>query len=146
MPSSSRSRATSPAASAAIPVGTKVGLDAPHGSFVLPDDKPGGPLLLAAGGVGIAPILGILRELAATGDRRPVRLIYAGARPQAMIAPERIVAEGGGLDFAAVFLAEEAGADWPYGRGRVTAETVADGARRPRSAAMSRRCCAGRAR
>ncbi len=107
----------------AIAAGTKVGIDAPHGSFVV-DETSADPLLLVAGGVGIAPILGILRELAARGDRRPVRLIYAGARPETMLAPERIVAEGGGLDLKATFLAEEAGENWPYERGRVTAAVV----------------------
>jgi predicted ferric reductase len=108
-----------------IPVGTKVGLDAPHGSFVF-DETSGEALLLVAGGVGIAPILAILRELAARGDRRPVRLIYAGARPQGMIAPERIMLEAGGLDLKAIFLAEEAGPNWPYGRGRMTPAVVED--------------------
>ncbi len=108
-----------------IPVGTKVGLDAPHGSFVLAEESSD-PLLLVAGGVGIAPILAILRELAARGDRRPVRLIYAGMRPQAMIAPERIVLEAGGLDLKAIFLAEEAGPDWQHDRGRVTPGTLAE--------------------
>ena len=108
-----------------VPVGTKVGIDAPHGSFVLADDSTD-PLLLAAGGVGIAPILAILRELSVRGDGRPVRLIYAGARPQAMIEPERIVAEGDGLDFKAIFLAEEAGPDWRHGLGRVTPAVIAE--------------------
>ncbi len=108
-----------------IPLGTKVGIDAPHGSFVLPEGSAG-PLLLVAGGVGIAPILGILRELKARGDRRSIRLIYAGMRPEGMIAPERIRLEGGGLDLKAVFLAEEAGHDWQYARGRVTSEVIAE--------------------
>ncbi len=107
----------------AIPVGTRVGLDAPHGSFVL-DVASGRPLLLIAGGVGIAPILGILRELAATADKRPVRLIYAGMRPEAMIAPERILREAEGIDLRAIFLAEDAAADWPQGRGRVTSAVI----------------------
>ena len=102
--------------------GTPVGLDAPHGSFVL--DASAEAVLLVAGGVGIAPILGLIRELAAQGDRRPVRLIYAGARPETMIAPERLLAEAGGLDFHATFLAEEAGSTWPHARGRVTLETI----------------------
>ena len=106
-----------------IPLGTKVGIDAPHGSFVLAEDSTD-PLVLIAGGVGIAPILGILRELAARGDRRPVRLIYAGMRPQTMIAPEQIVEEGAGLDLKAIFLAEEAGAGWQYGEGRVTLAVI----------------------
>ncbi len=122
----------------AIAVGTKVGIDAPHDSFVLPDDSSD-PFVLIAGGVGIAPILAILRELAARGARRPVRLIYAGMRPQTMIAPQRIVLEGGGLDLKAIFLAEEAGPDWQYGHGRVTPATVEealDGLDRRRVKAM----------
>ena len=108
-----------------IAVGTKVGIDAPHGSFVLDEDSAD-PLLLVAGGVGIAPILAILRELSARGDRRPVRLVYAGLRPQAMIAPERIVLEAAGLDLRVVFLAEEAGPDWRYGHGRVSATVIGE--------------------
>ncbi len=117
--------------------GTLVGLDAPHGSFVL--DVAADAVVLIAGGVGIAPILGILRELAARGDRRKVRLIYAGAWPAAMIDPARVMTETSGLDFAAIFLAEEADAGWQYDRGRVTPEVVErvlDGLDRPGVSAM----------
>ncbi len=75
--------------------GSLVGLDAPHGSFVL-DDLPKDALLLVAGGVGIAPVLGLIRELKARGDRRKVRLIYGAGTPAAMIEPERIIGRGGG--------------------------------------------------
>lgn len=68
-----------------LPVGTRVGMDAPHGSFVLEDDTS--PVLLVAGGVGIAPILSILGDLADRGDRRPVRLIYAARGPEALVDP-----------------------------------------------------------
>ncbi len=40
--------------------------------------------MLIAGGVGIAPLIGILRELAATGDPRPTVLLY-GNRTEAQI-------------------------------------------------------------
>ncbi|MBL3570085.1 hypothetical protein BV509_20240 [Rhodovulum sulfidophilum] len=63
--------------------GTPVGLDAPHGSFVLTEGA--GPVLLIAGGVGIAPILSVLDDLAARGDGRPVRLVYACRSPEAMV-------------------------------------------------------------
>ena len=57
-----------------VAVGTAVGVDGPHGSFTLP--APGhGSVLLVAGGAGIAPIMGILRDLAATRDQRSMRLI-----------------------------------------------------------------------
>lgn len=56
--------------------GTRVGLDAPHGSFGLGPGEDG-PVLLIAGGVGVAPVLSVLGDLAAQDKPRPVRLILA---------------------------------------------------------------------
>ena len=53
-------------------------VEGPYGAFV-PDLEEQFGLALIAGGVGIAPIMSILRTLRDRGDRRPVRLIY-GAR------------------------------------------------------------------
>jgi predicted ferric reductase len=102
-----------------VAVGTPVGLDAPHGSFVV-DEASRDAVLLFAGGVGIAPVRGIIRELAARRDPRKVRLVYAGARPSAMIDPQRLLDEAAGLDIEAIFLAEEPGEGWPHDAGRVT--------------------------
>ena len=71
---------------ATLPPGTRVGIDAPHGSFLL-EDGVGATVLLIAGGVGIAPILSILTDLAARGDGRELRLVYA-ARDEAAMVPE----------------------------------------------------------
>ena len=62
--------------------GTRVAIDGPHGSFVLPEGKA--LLVMIAGGVGIAPLLGILEEAAALGDRRSFRLLYAARNPPAL--------------------------------------------------------------
>jgi predicted ferric reductase len=64
--------------------GTRVALDAPHGSFGL-EPRGDDAILLIAGGVGIAPILSVLSELARTGRSRPVRLVYAARSPEAMV-------------------------------------------------------------
>lgn len=68
----------------AVTAGTRVGLDAPHGSFGLRADDTG-PLLLIAGGVGVAPILSILVERAAQGAGAGLRLIYAVRSPEAVV-------------------------------------------------------------
>lgn len=73
----------------AIPPGTSVAVDAPHGSFSLDRADAGGPVLLVAGGVGIAPILAILGALAERGENRPVRLLYA-CRDPAFMVPEAL--------------------------------------------------------
>lgn len=62
--------------------GTRVAIDGPHGSFVLPEEKA--PLVMIAGGVGIAPLLGMLEEAAALEDRRSFRLLYAARNPAAL--------------------------------------------------------------
>ena len=55
-------------------VGDSVQFTGPHGSFFLRESEA--PLLLLAGGTGLAPILSILRRLRASGSTRPTHLIY----------------------------------------------------------------------
>lgn len=98
---------------ASLTPGTRVGIDGPHGSFVL-DDLDADAILLVAGGIGIAPVLSLLDDLAARRDPRPVRLIYRGASPSRMVPPAEIAARAAGLDFSAVYSAREAGDDWPF--------------------------------
>ncbi len=101
----------------AIAVGTRVGLDAPHGSFVL-DDPQAEAILLVAGGIGIAPVKGLLADLSACGDKRPVRLIYRGVSPSRMIAPAEIEATARGLDLSAIYSARQANGDDLFETGR----------------------------
>ena len=59
--------------------GSAVTIEGPAGDFWL---RPGdAPLLFAAGGSGLAPILAMLQQAAAAGDRRPVTLLF-GARTE----------------------------------------------------------------
>jgi predicted ferric reductase len=55
--------------------GTRVAIDGPHGSFVLPEGEA--PVIMVAGGVGIAPLLGMLEEAVASKDPRLFRLLYS---------------------------------------------------------------------
>ena len=45
---------------------------------------------MIAGGVGIAPFLGMLEEAAALGDTRSIRLLYAAKNPKALAALKRL--------------------------------------------------------
>lgn len=56
--------------------GARAWIDGPYGHFG-GTGGDAGALVLVAGGVGLAPILGLLRDLRNRGDRRPLRLIYA---------------------------------------------------------------------
>jgi benzoate/toluate 1,2-dioxygenase reductase subunit len=55
-------------------IGDGISFTGPHGTFFLRESEA--PLLLLAGGTGLAPILSILRTLEATGTTRPAHLLY----------------------------------------------------------------------
>ncbi|HEX2074922.1 MAG TPA: benzoate 1,2-dioxygenase electron transfer component BenC [Geodermatophilus sp.] len=55
-------------------VGDEITFTGPHGSFFLRESDA--PLLLLAGGTGLAPVLSILRTLEAQGSSRPMHLVY----------------------------------------------------------------------
>jgi len=64
--------------------GTRAWIDGPHGNLVITGrTEPG--IALIAGGVGVAPLIAILRELVATGDPRPSLFVY-GNRAESQIA------------------------------------------------------------
>lgn len=72
-----------------IPVGVPAYLDGPHGNFVIEGrDAPG--LVLIAGGVGVAPMLGILRQCRADGDRRPMLLLYGNRVREQILYPDEL--------------------------------------------------------
>jgi NAD(P)H-flavin reductase len=64
----------------ALPLGTPIGVDGPYGTFTL-QRHPADSVLLIAGGVGIAPVMGLLRDMVARRDPRPVRVAYAVGTP-----------------------------------------------------------------
>lgn len=90
--------------------GTPIGIDGPHGEFTA-DGRDADALILIAGGVGIAPVMGILRDLVARRDARPVRLAYAVGKPANFACLPEIAAACGVLDLKAMLLSEEADSD-----------------------------------
>jgi predicted ferric reductase len=78
--------------------GTRVAVDGPHGSFFL--DGAGKRVIMVAGGVGIAPILGMLEEAASEGDGRSFELLYAARSPDEVAGSERLKALQPQLDLS----------------------------------------------
>ena len=58
-----------------IKPGTLVYLDGPHGNLCV-NNRPERGIVLVAGGVGIAPLLSILRQIRASADQRDIKVIY----------------------------------------------------------------------
>ncbi len=88
-----------------IAPGTRIGIDGPYGEFSLAH-HPGKAVLLIAGGAGIGPIMGLLRDMAARADARPVRLAYAVGRPTNFACLDEIAAARSVLTLEAMLLSE----------------------------------------
>ncbi len=104
--------------------GTRVAIDGPHGSFVLTD--AGENILMIAGGVGIAPLLGMLEHAAATGDRRRFRLLYAARHDRAFAGLDRLQALAQRLDLDVTFLADKPSQPAGTLAGPLSARHIAD--------------------
>jgi len=107
----------------AIPPGTPATVDGPHGNFTL-RHRRGDALAFFAGGIGIAPILSLLRALHAQRDPRPIALVYGARNPAQLVCTGEIEALARDLDLHLAFFVEEAPADWPHGRGEITTEAM----------------------
>lgn len=92
----------------ALPLGTPIGVDGPYGTFTL-QRHPAEAVLLIAGGVGIAPVMSLLRDMVARADPRPVRLAYAAGHPANFACLAELEAARAVLDLR-VMLVSEAGA------------------------------------
>jgi predicted ferric reductase len=91
---------------AALAPGTPMAVDGPHGTFV---ERIGADaVVLVAGGIGIAPILSILRSGAARGDRRPYRLALAVRTVEDLAAVPDLADLRHRLDLRAECFVEEA--------------------------------------
>jgi predicted ferric reductase len=104
--------------------GTPIGIDGPYGEFAL-EHHPGRAILLVAGGAGIGPIMGLLRDLVARGDRRPVRIAYAVGRPANFACLPEIAAAEGMLDLQTLLVAETGAPGFAGEVGRLDADRLA---------------------
>jgi ferredoxin-NADP reductase len=60
-----------------LEAGDRLELRGPVGGWFVWEAQDGGPLLLVAGGSGVAPLMAILRHRAAVGSDVPTRLLYS---------------------------------------------------------------------
>ncbi|AWI80644.1 hypothetical protein CEW87_15470 [Parazoarcus communis] len=66
--------------------GQTVYVDGPYGAMSVDQSNVSSGITLIAGGAGIAPLLGLLREFAKRNETRPVRLIYGNQSLERMVA------------------------------------------------------------
>lgn len=94
-------------------VGDSIEFTGPYGSFFLREPKR--PLLLLAGGTGLAPLLSILEKLAENPPATPVHLIYGVSREADIVGLDWLRAYEAKLpDFTWDLIASEPGTSAPH--------------------------------
>jgi predicted ferric reductase len=119
--------------------GARAYLDAPHGHFSL-RGRSGTSLALIAGGIGIAPVIGLLRHLHARRDPRPVGALYGARNPRQLVHAGEIRRMSGTLDLQARFFVDEPGPGWDGGVGDLTREAVRGAVRGEPSSCLAFLC------
>jgi predicted ferric reductase len=85
--------------------GTTAFVEGPYGAFV-PDFRQTRGLVLVAGGVGIAPMMSMLRTMCDQGERRPVYLIYGAYSPDDLVFRDELESLKNRLVLQPVFVVE----------------------------------------
>ena len=106
-----------------IPIGQRVFIDGPYGTFGIECiDSPG--CVFLAGGVGIAPIISMLRTLADRGDKRPLLLLYGSHDREPIIFREALEELEDRLNLRVVHVLEKAAASWAGDTGFITTDIL----------------------
>ena len=93
-----------------VPVGQRVYLDGPYGAFTI--GNPADMHVLIAGGVGITPMMSMIRTLADRGDKRPVILLYGSKDWESITFREELEALKARLDLTVVHVLADPPAGW----------------------------------
>jgi predicted ferric reductase len=103
-----------------VPVGQRVYLDGPYGAFTI--GNPADMHVLIAGGIGVTPMMSMIRTLADRGDRRPVTLLYGSRDWDSITFREELEALQARLNLTVVHVLADPPSGWTGERGFITAE------------------------
>jgi ferredoxin-NADP reductase len=108
----------------------RIDLEGPFGSFTLPAPNDASGYLFIAGGTGISPLRAMMRHLIASGERRPISVLYSARTPDEFsykpelqrLARRNLIA----LTLTVTGeMREDAGDPWRGERGRISASRLA---------------------
>jgi ferredoxin-NADP reductase len=107
-------------------VGDKLELRGPIGGYFVWEPELGGPLLLVAGGSGIAPLMSIIRHREAVRSTVPMRLLYSARSLDDVIFRDelaQLTRNGSGIE-ATYALTRSQPADWTGYRRRIDTDML----------------------
>jgi len=98
-------------------------IDAPYGAFS-PDRMTAGGFVLIAGGIGIAPMMSILRTFADRQEQRPLKLLYAYNTWERLTFREELQALEQHLNLEIIWLLKDPPPDWAGESGLITSDLL----------------------
>jgi ferredoxin-NADP reductase len=116
----------SPYLAEVLSVGDPVEIRGPVGGWFVWRPAETQPVLLVAGGSGIAPLMAMIRARRATGSRTPFRLIYSVRAPEELYYADELRRPEPGVDVTYVFT-RKTPEDWPTPPGRLSVAEVNTG-------------------
>jgi predicted ferric reductase len=106
-------------------VGETAYVDGPYGAFTADRHGDARRFLFVAGGVGIAPIVSMVRTLADRSDRRPLYLVYGNDRWEDVLFREELECLSGRLDLRVTHVLRDPHEGWSGERGVITRDVLA---------------------
>ena len=92
--------------------GEKVYLDGPYGSFNLDHFTDAKSFVLIPGGIGVTPIMSILRTMADRRDQRPIKLFYSNQTWDTVSFREEVAELEKKLNMQVIYTIEKPPEDW----------------------------------
>ena len=106
-----------------VPPGTRAYLDGPYGTFTVDRHTAPGYVFIV-GGVGISPIVSILRSLADRHEKRPLLLFYSSKTWEEVTFREELENLTRRLNLQVIHTLTKPPEDWKGERGRINAEMM----------------------
>ena len=103
-----------------VSVGQRVYLDGPYGAFTI--GNPADMHVLIAGGIGVTPMMSMIRTLADRGDKRPVILLYGSKDWDSITFRDELEALKQRLKLTVIHVLANAPAGWTGEQGFINAE------------------------
>ncbi len=98
--------------------GTRAFVEGPYGTFVPDPENPSGAVLIA-GGIGVTPIMSILRSLRDQGDTRPLWLLYANKTWEDATFRDELAELEQCLDLDVIHVISDPEPEWKGERGKI---------------------------
>lgn len=105
-------------------VGRRAYLDGPYGVFTPDRNKDAAGYVFITGGIGITPVISMLRTFADTGEKRPLILFYSSREPESITFLEDLDVLRKKLSLKVIHVLEKPPADWQGESGFINAATL----------------------